>query len=378
MCSTAVDGAKPVSEEPSVWCFLGDRTGDNNQALALAEALGWPFEVKRLDYTILRKVPNRIVSSGFFPLTRSARSTVAPPYPDLIIGVGQRGVPVARAIRTASGGRTRTVVIGWPRCSPAVLDLVVTTANYPVPSHSNVLKLPIAMSRRRPVADGGRDPRWAALRRKYPGPWWGFLVGGPSRHWDLTPELVERALVRLTALAAEEGATLAVVTSRRSSASLRDAIARVLEETGTPDLFFAPDDPDRAAYQRILGTVSRLAVTGDSVAMLSDAVASGAEVALVLPEARPAGRWRVAASRAWTRMGGLGWERDLEAFWAEATDAGLVGSMEDPVNVGAPDVAALAAAWVKSRLALTAEHCVFAGAGALSSERSHPAAPVPR
>ena len=38
---------------PLIWVLIGERTGDNNQALALAEAVGWPFEVKTLDYLSL-------------------------------------------------------------------------------------------------------------------------------------------------------------------------------------------------------------------------------------------------------------------------------------------------------------------------------------
>jgi hypothetical protein len=39
-----------AERQPRVWLLLGGRTGDNNQLLALAEALAFPFEVKRLRY----------------------------------------------------------------------------------------------------------------------------------------------------------------------------------------------------------------------------------------------------------------------------------------------------------------------------------------
>ena len=39
-----------TTRQPRVWALLGDKAGDNAQVLALARALGWPFEAKRLAY----------------------------------------------------------------------------------------------------------------------------------------------------------------------------------------------------------------------------------------------------------------------------------------------------------------------------------------
>ena len=38
------------SRTPRVWLLLGHKAGDNNQVLALAEALAWPWEEKRIVY----------------------------------------------------------------------------------------------------------------------------------------------------------------------------------------------------------------------------------------------------------------------------------------------------------------------------------------
>ncbi len=35
---------------PKVWLMMGHRAGDNSQVLALAEALGWPYEIQRFVY----------------------------------------------------------------------------------------------------------------------------------------------------------------------------------------------------------------------------------------------------------------------------------------------------------------------------------------
>jgi len=38
-----------------VWVLLASRAGDNAQLLRLAEALGWPFEAKRIRYNRLHR-----------------------------------------------------------------------------------------------------------------------------------------------------------------------------------------------------------------------------------------------------------------------------------------------------------------------------------
>ena len=38
------------SAHPRTWVMMGHKAGDNSQILALAEGLGWPFEIKHLVY----------------------------------------------------------------------------------------------------------------------------------------------------------------------------------------------------------------------------------------------------------------------------------------------------------------------------------------
>ena len=45
-----------TDKDMRVWALLGPHRGDNNQVLALAEALGLPFEEKWLSYNQFRRV----------------------------------------------------------------------------------------------------------------------------------------------------------------------------------------------------------------------------------------------------------------------------------------------------------------------------------
>jgi asparagine synthase (glutamine-hydrolysing) len=48
-----------------IWALLGPHRGDNNQILALAEALGLPFEEKRLEYNELRRLQPSLLGASF-------------------------------------------------------------------------------------------------------------------------------------------------------------------------------------------------------------------------------------------------------------------------------------------------------------------------
>src|SRR6266568_1979387 len=121
----AAEELSKVSPNKKVWALLGPHRGDNNQVLALAEALGLPFEEKPLSYNGLRRVPPGLLGATFASVDAGSRAVLEGEPPDLTISTGLRSVPVVRELKRRSGGRTRTVHLGYPRISPGHFDLVV-------------------------------------------------------------------------------------------------------------------------------------------------------------------------------------------------------------------------------------------------------------
>src|SRR5215510_16541101 len=91
--------------QPRVWAVLCYRSGDNSQILALAEALGWPFEVKRLAYRRLGRAVDLWRGTTLLGIDRRRSSILGPPWPDLVISAAMRNEPVCRWIRKQSRGR---------------------------------------------------------------------------------------------------------------------------------------------------------------------------------------------------------------------------------------------------------------------------------
>ena len=93
----------PSDPSPIAWVLHDGKAGMASQALGLAEATGFPFIEKRLDIRFpWACLPPQL---WFMPLRAAAGkgASLAPPWPDLIIGCGRNTAQPALAIRRASG-----------------------------------------------------------------------------------------------------------------------------------------------------------------------------------------------------------------------------------------------------------------------------------
>ncbi|MCR0981098.1 mitochondrial fission ELM1 family protein [Roseomonas populi] len=352
---------------PRILALLGPRTGDNNQVLALAEAVaaasGGAVDVVRLQHNPLRLLPTALLGAGLASLRRASRAQLVPPWPDLVIAVGRRGVPAARWVRSRSGGSTRIVGIGRPRCDPALLDLVVTTPQYGVPPGRTVLEQPISLTRQTAARLAEAAARWREDFAQFPGPRHALLLGGPSWPWRLDAREVERACHALLALAEREGGSVLAIASRRTPADLAGRVRDLLATARMPAALLEGSG-ERNPYPGLLALADTIAVTADSVAMVSDAVATGRPVTLVAVRAGgPGGAWlrgmralRLAdgdqgteawpllrgLGRAWgglVRRGLAGWPRDLWFFWQGLEHHRLTEGRSAPPDAAAGAVA---------------------------------------
>jgi len=307
---------------PRVWGLLGDRTGDNNQVLALCEALGVPFETRTLRYNLLRAIAGKYLGATLATLKRSCRSHVAPPWPDVVISIGRRSVPVARWIRKASGGRTRLVLLGHPRVDPAIFDLVITTRQYPVPRHGNVILLPMSMTRYRelPEPDAGE----AALLSALPRPHLLMAVGGPTKYWALDDQVIRDAVEQLCRRAQQIGGTLIAVGSPRTDSSVIDALRSHICDHSSA-IFVEGSSP---RFPVLLRDADRIFVTGDSISMLSEAIQTGKPVGMIAISQNAKGKRNLGPS---PDVSSASHRRDLRRYWNHLQDQGLIGTLDEPV-----------------------------------------------
>lgn len=341
----AVVGMNDKTGRPiRVWALLGPHRGDNNQVLALAEALGFPFEEKWLRYNPLRRLQPALLGATLKSVAADARTQLEGEPPDLTISTGHRSVPVVRALQKRSGGKMHSVHLGYPRISPKHFDLVVPTPEYPIADAPNVVRVPFALSPHgaRPVEEADR-----ALLASYPRPRRLLLIGGPTLYWHLSERRLVRATKRLLHAVRWAGGSVLAVGSPRSPSGLLSSVAATLEQSSVPSLL-APIEGS-PSYAALIEAADEIYVTADSVAMIADAVMTGKPVGIIPISKSKLGK-AVMALADRVRPGKRLFPRDLRFFWASLAEHGFGGTIDEPRASDPPDFTASIAERVRRLL----------------------------
>jgi mitochondrial fission protein ELM1 len=265
-----------MTRPPRIWVLADERPGNANQALGVAEALGWRFQVRELRFGRLAKLPNLLLGHSLAGLTDHSRARIVPPWPDLVIAAGRRSAPVARWLKERHPGAF-LVQLMWPGSAEG-FDLIA------VPEHDRARDAPnlirtvgaphrITAARLAQAAEG-----FAPLHAGLPRPWIACLVGGSSRHGRFTPADAARLARDAIALADARGGSVLAVTSRRTGAACEQALAENL--AGGPHLLHRWARNDEDPYLGVLGSADAVLVTADSVSMCTEACAAGRPVCL--------------------------------------------------------------------------------------------------
>jgi mitochondrial fission protein ELM1 len=255
--------------EPRVWLLFGERRGDNAQVLALAQMLGWPYEIKQLRWQPDYDIDPAEAGISLAGLDIAASDSLTAPWPDLVIGIGYRSAPVSRWIGQQAG-RVINIRLGRPRTDLKPYDLVITTPQYGLPPAPNVRELPLPLVKADDGAMAKAIARWRSEFERLPAPRIAVLLGGPTQHMAFD-DTVARTLARdLQAFAARTGGSLLVTSSPRSPAGLKAILEPVLS---APHFLFEFQAGSDNPYLALLALSDAAIVTSDSASMIADAAA---------------------------------------------------------------------------------------------------------
>jgi uncharacterized protein len=284
----------PGSPYPRTWVMMGHKAGDNSQILALAEGLGWPFEIKHLVYRPTELLTNLLAPLTLLGVVRGRSSPLAPPWPDLVISAGRRNEPPCRWIQARADKRVRLVHVGRPWALIENFDLVVTTPQYRLPKRPNVLHNTAPLQR---VADQRlreAAATWAPRLAHLPRPYTAVMVGG-----NAGPYVLDRGAATLLGRAASafvraRGGSLLVSTSARTPKGAIPALETAID---CPADFFrwsrnAAENP----YLGYLALADSIIVTCESMSMLTEACATLKPVYMFDLHTGPENRWRLLES----------------------------------------------------------------------------------
>lgn len=273
---------------PRVWVLLSDAVGRDSQSIALAEALGWPYQTRRLTFVGSKKGINkyrgRFFGTTLSGIDASRSDPLLPPWPDLIIATGVRQVPVEFWIKAQNGGRTRLVHIQRPFAPVGRFDLVICDA---YPPGKNVFSPKFPITRKDKPSAPEYLASWTKRFTHLPRPWVSLLIGGPARPFTMPPDLGERMMREVSDDVRATGGTLLISTSRRTPEDLNQALDRFRPPHSF--IFKWQTPPAENPYAAMLHLSDRIIVTSDSIAMITEAVRAGKPTEIYkLPEGKKA------------------------------------------------------------------------------------------
>ena len=257
---------------PRTWLILGERTGDNAQVLALGRALGWPCTIKQIHYDDSCTVDfkDRGVTLTGIDVARS--DPLMAPWPDAIIAIGRRSVPVARWIGAQAARPPLHIHLGRPRVDLGLFDLVITTPQYNLPEAANVIEITLPLVSVEAEELGRAAAVWHERFAALPRPWTAVMVGGPTPQLAFGVAEAQRLLAELADFRANLPGSLLVTTSPRTEAAVAATLQAGLPETFPGRHLFMPfrsgtDNP----YQAMLALADRFVVSVDSASMVAEA-----------------------------------------------------------------------------------------------------------
>lgn len=276
------DGLLPIGAR--VLVLSSGKAGHEANSRGVAEALGAPYTVR---VAAPRPLFARLAPYGpLDPRDRPGRagSIFAPPFPQIVIGCGRVTVPYIRAIKRAAGEQVFTVFLQDPRHSRARMDLIWAPEHDGL-SGGNVISTltsPHPFSAARLAKErAAPDRRLAAL----PAPRAAVLLGGPSGSHDFASADVARLAAAAAAIVGA-GYSVMATPSQRTPPGLAAAVRAALGGATA----FMWDGAGANPYAQMLAHADAILVTGDSVNMVGEAVATGAPVYVFEPSGGRGGK----------------------------------------------------------------------------------------
>ncbi len=318
-----------TTQQPKIWILASPHAGDNTQLMALAENLGWPFEIKKLSYQPWQGLTRLRSFATLYGLTNEARLQIKPPYPDLIIGAGHSTEPSAFWIQKQSGNKTKLVYLGTPLANLGKFDLVITTPQYRLPRQPNILHIDLPMHRIVPEKLKTAASVWQKKLKHLPKPWTAILVGGSSGPYAFDAA----AASRLAAATEKIQGSVLITTSARTPRVVTETLQAQVQK---PHYFHAwkADDLENP-FIGFLSVADQFIVTADSVSMLSEACATGKPVLMFDTESGAQAmhddgkkinlqgkNFYTTLFRIAMRFGKTRWTRDLRVVHRQLTSSG--------------------------------------------------------
>jgi hypothetical protein len=259
------------------WIITDGSVGMEAQGIAVAEAVGLPFSLKRVRVRgAMRLVPaalQLLVPPARLLRYVAANEPLEAPWPRLIISIGRRSVPIALAVKRLSSPKAFALHIQNPKVPPRLFDLIAAPVHdgFEAPNVITTFGAVHSVTGAR-LEEAGK--RFAPLVAHLPHPRIAVLLGGESQAFSFPPESAAILGSKLAHAAKESGGALLVTPSRRTRADSVAALSAAIKDV--PHLVW--DGTGDNPYFAFLALADAIVVTEDSVNMVTEAAGTGKPV----------------------------------------------------------------------------------------------------
>ena len=263
---------------PRVWLILADKSGDNAQALTVAEALPWPFEVRHMVVAARYALGKPNVEASLAHIDAARSDSLQPPWPDLVITIGRRMSNVALWIKQQSGGAARIALLGAPKGMARHFDLAVVSDQYRYSPRANMLRIRYPLQRIDREKIAREAATWRPTIAALPRPLTAVMVGGLTKEVKFDASIAETFGRDLGRMVGQSGGSLVVTTSRRTPPDVVQALKRTLPVDAQLYEWRASGGPN--PYRALLELADHFVVTSDSLSMQMEVARVGRPLAI--------------------------------------------------------------------------------------------------
>ena len=264
----------------TLWVLLDDRMGSVGQAKGVMLALqdNLLIEEKKLTYTKWAALPNFLRGKSLHGIDRKKSDALDGPYPDMVLSISRRTLPVARYLRKQSGNKTKIIQLMYPgRTGLSEVELVILP-EHDRKKHSpkNFFYITGCPHRVTLLALDEAAKKWGDIFAQLPKPWTTIIVGGSIQGKPFTLENARALGKAVKAFQEKVGGSILITTSRRTGEAAQDAIMEELK--GIPSYTYLWGEKKENPIIGFWALADYVIVTGDTVSMCCESCGSGKPV----------------------------------------------------------------------------------------------------
>lgn len=292
-----------------IWVIADNRTGNTNQAIALAEKLAGEYMLIKLEYNCLAKLPNFLLK--YYPIyvkKKILQDIMAKPLPDMIITAGRRTAALAFYLKKKLKKEIKLIQIMQPNLPYEVFEAVILPyhdqrhcetasllrqsqdfftrllrqcyASSRNDNFNNILPINGAINN---VTDKFTSAE-AELQKHYPSlkQFIAVIIGGNNKKFNFNEGEASLFSSLLNTIYTNQKIPFFVSFSRRTPDSVKSIIKNHMPSS---TIFYDPNqDAGYNPYIGMLANAKYIISMADSISMCSEAASSGKPLYIFYPE----------------------------------------------------------------------------------------------